>query len=271
MIRGRTWKHDLLTRRSPLIDLAQFAVLAAAFVWLGARGAQAMGYNWQWYRVPQYIYRIVDGEPVWGPLVKGLMVTIEISAYGMVLTLVIGLVTALLRLSNSFAGRLLARCYLELIRNTPLLVQLYLFYFVLSPVLGIDRFWTGVLCIAFFEGSFAAEIIRAGIQSVPRGQWEAGDSVGLGRSDVYRYVVLPQALLIMLPPLTSLAVSLIKHSAIVSVIAVFDLTTEGRNIISETFMSFEIWFTVAGIYLALTCSLSALVSLMEHRLRRSQR
>lgn len=271
MARRRAWSHDFLTRRSPLIDLAQFAALAGALIWLGARGAQAMGYNWQWYRIPHYIYRVIDGELIWGPLVKGLMVTLEISAYGMVLTLVIGLITALLRLSDSFAGRVLARSYLEVIRNTPLLVQLYLFYFVLSPVLGIDRFWTGVLCIAFFEGSFAAEIIRAGILSVARGQWEAGSSVGLNRTDVYRFIVLPQAVLMMLPPLTSLAVSLIKHSAIVSVIAVFDLTTEGRNVISETFMSFEVWFTVAGIYLALTCSLSALVSLMEHRLRRSQR
>jgi polar amino acid transport system permease protein len=271
MVRGRNWTHDWLTRRSPLIDLAQFGVLAGALIWFGVRGAQAMGYNWQWYRVPQYIYRIVDGEFITGPLLKGLMVTLEISAYGLALTLAIGLTTALLRLSGSFAGRLLARTYLEIIRNTPLLVQLYLFYFVLSPVLGIDRFWTGVLCVAFFEGSFAAEIIRAGILSVARGQWEAGSSIGLTRIDVYRFIVLPQAVLLMLPPLTSLAVSLIKHSAIVSVIAVFDLTTEGRNVIADTFMSFEIWFTVAGIYLALTCSLSALVSFLEYRLQRGQR
>jgi len=271
MPRRRRWTDELLTRRSPLIDMAQFVVLAGALIWLGMRGAQSMGYNWQWYRVPQYLYRVIDGEFIKGPLLKGLIVTLEISAYSLAITLIIGLITALLRLSQSFAGRIIARTYLEIIRNTPLLVQLFLFYFVLSPVLGIDRFWTGVLCLAFFEGSFAAEIIRAGILSVPRDQWEAGSSIGLTRFDLYRDIVLPQAIQLMLPPLTGLAVNLIKHSAIVSVIAVFDLTTEGRNVISDTFMSFEIWFAVAAIYLAFTCTLSALVSLLEHRLARSRR
>ncbi len=182
------------------------------------------------------------------------------------LSILIGLTTTLLRLSNSFAGRFLATVYLESIRNTPLLVQLFIFYFVLAPILGLDRFWAGVLCLSFFEGSFAAEIIRAGIQSVPRGQYEAGDAIGLNRVDRFRYVVTPQAIPLILPPMTGLVISLIKHSAIVSVIAVADLTTEGLNIISETFMAFEIWLTVAAIYLAFTVSLSFLVTWLEHRM-----
>ena len=226
-----------------------------------------MGYNWQWYRVPQYIYRVIDGELIWGPLVRGLWVTLEIAAYATVLTLFIGLVTALLRLSNSYAGHLLATVYLEIIRNTPLLVQMFVFYFVLAPIFGLDRFWVGVLCLAFFEGSFAAEIIRAGILSVSRGQWEASYSVGLNRAKTYSYVVLPQAVPLMLPPLTGLIINLIKNSAIVSVIAVFDLTTEGRNIIADTFMSFEIWLTVAAIYLLLTITLSLLVTVLEKRIK----
>jgi polar amino acid transport system permease protein len=181
------------------------------------------------------------------------------------LTLGIGLAAALLRTSRSFAGRALAGGYIQLIRNTPLLVQLYLFYFVLAPILGIGRFWTGILCLAFFEGSFAAEIFRAGIDSVPKGQWEASRSLGLGRYVELRRVILPQAIQLMLPPLTGQAVSLIKDSSIVSVIAIFDLTNEGRTIISNTFMSFEIWFTVAAIYLVLTASLSAVASHLERR------
>jgi len=228
-------------------------------------GAGTFGYNWQWYRVPQYIARVVDGHIIWGPLARGLVVTLEIATLGLVLTLAIGLVTALLRTSHSFSGRLLAACYIQLIRNTPLLVQLYLFYFVLAPILGIERFWTGVLCLACFEGSFAAEIFRAGIESVPRGQWEASRSLGLGRYVEFRRVILPQAIKIVLPPLTGQGVSLIKDSSIVSVIAIFDLTNEGRTIISDTFMSFEIWFTVAAIYLVLTVSLSALASRLERR------
>ncbi|HUK09242.1 MAG TPA: amino acid ABC transporter permease [Stellaceae bacterium] len=251
--------------RRVIFDMAQLALALAAIVWVVLNGAGAFGYNWQWYRVPPYIARVADGQIIWGPLVRGLLVTLEISAWGLILTLAIGLVTALLRTSRSFAGRVLAGGYVQIIRNTPLLVQLYLFYFVLAPILGIGRFWTGILCLGFFEGSFAAEIFRAGIQSIPKGQWEASGSLGLGRYVTLRSVILPQAFQLMLPPLTGQAVSLIKDSSIVSVIAVFDLTNEGRTIISDTFMSFEIWFTVAAIYLVLTISLSAVAGHLERR------
>lgn len=260
----------IFTRKSPLIDIAQLLLLGGLTVWVIYKGAQAMQYNWQWYRVDQFIYRVVDGELIWGQLMKGLMVTFEITAVSMVLTVLIGLVTALLRMSNSFSGKMLANIYLEMIRNTPLLVQLFLFYFIVAPIAGIDRFWTGVLCLSFFEGSFAAEIIRAGIQSVPRGQSEAAKALGFGRFNTYRDIILPQAVPIILPPMTGLIINLIKHSAIVSVIAVADLTTEGLNIISETFMAFEIWFTVAGIYLVVTVSLSLFVSWMESRAMRGR-
>lgn len=260
----------LFTRKSPLIDIGQLLLLGGLTTWVIYKGAKAMQYNWQWYRVEQFIYRFVDGELIWGALMKGLMVTFEITAVSMVLSVAIGLVTALLRMSNSFSGKLIANIYLESIRNTPLLVQLFLFYFIIAPIVGIDRFWTGVLCLSFFEGSFAAEIIRAGIQSVPRGQTEAAKAVGFSRINMYRDVILPQAIPIILPPMTGLIINLIKHSAIVSVIAVADLTTEGLNIISETFMAFEIWFTVAGIYLVVTVSLSLFVSWMESRAMRGR-
>lgn len=253
--------------RTPWFDGLLFLAGVAVLIWLTVRGAGGMGYNWQWYRVPQYLYRVYEGELYWGPLVRGLFVTLQIAAWGTVLTLIIGLITALLRMSDSFAGRLLATVYLEAIRNTPLLVQMFVFYFVLAPIFGLDRFWVGVLCLAFFEGSFAAEIIRGGIIAVARGQWEASSSIGLTRAQSYRYVILPQAVPLMLPPLTGLIINLIKNSAIVSVIAVFDLTTEGRNIIADTFMSFEIWFTVAAMYLVLTVTLSVLVGVLEKRVR----
>ena len=254
--------------RSRTFDVVQFLVLGGGLIWLAVHGAAAMGYNWQWYRMPRFFWRIIDGELIWGPLATGLVVTIEISLYAMVLTLVIGLVTALLRMSDSVSGQILAKVYLEAIRNTPMLVQLLVFYFVIAPIIGIERFWTGVLCLAVFEGAFASEIIRAGINSVSRGQWEAAASVGLSRLHAYRLVVLPQAVPLMLPPMTGVLINLIKHSAIVSVIAVFELTTEGRNIIADTFMSFEVWLTVAAVYLVITCSLSVLVGYLERRVAR---
>ena len=259
--RRRRWWNTLW------FDTLQFIVFTGTLLWLTVSGATSMGYNWQWYRVPRFLWRVVDGELIWGPLMKGLAVTLEITAWSVVLTLAIGLVTALLRLSDSFSGRIVAKVYLEAVRNTPLLIQIYLFYFVLGPIIGLDRFWVGVACLSVFEGAFACEVIRAGILSVPRGQWEASDSIGLGRARGYRYVILPQAVPLMLPPLTGLVISLIKNSAIVSVIAVFDLTTEGRNIIADTFLSFEIWMTVAAMYLVLTVTLSVFVSYLEHRVR----
>jgi polar amino acid transport system permease protein len=253
--------------RRAALDVAQFALFLGLILWLLVEGAGGMGYNWQWYRVPRYLFQVFEGELFLGPLLKGLIVTLEISALALVLTVAIGLGAALLRLSGSIAGRWLVVGYVEAIRNTPLLVQLYLVYFILAPILGMDRFWAGVLCLAVFEGAFAAEIFRGGIQAVRRGQWEAAWALGLSRGAAYRRIVLPQALRVILPPLAGLGVSLVKHSAIVSVIAVFDLTNEGRNVISDTFMTFEIWLTVAALYLCVTVLLSFGVGLLERRLR----
>lgn len=248
-------------------DVLQFAVFVAALLGLVVSGAVSMGYNWQWYRVPEYLVRIVEGELLWGPLARGLLVTLELTGWSVLITLAIGLAAALLRLSDSFSGRIVAKVYVEAVRSTPLLIQVYLFYFVLGPILGLDRFWVGVLALSIFEGAFAGEVIRAGILSVRRGQWEAGASLGLSGPQLYGSVVLPQAVPLMLPPLTGIVISLIRNSAIVSVIAVFDLTTEARNIIAETFLSFEIWITVAAIYLAFTVALSVIAGRLEHRVR----
>ncbi|MEM7428778.1 MAG: amino acid ABC transporter permease [Pseudomonadota bacterium] len=252
-------------------QITQAVLVFAVLGWLAFRGAQAMEYSWQWYRITPFFYREIDGEIIWGPLVKGVIVTLQLAAISSVLSIFIGFVTAFARLSDSIAGRWISTWYLEAIRNTPLLVQLFLFYFVIAPIFGIDRFWAGVLCLSFFEGSFAAEIIRGGIQGVDRGQYEGADAIGLTARDKYRYIVVPQAMPLILPPLTGLLISLIKHSAIVSVIAVAELTTAGLNLISDTFMAFEVWLLVAGIYLVLTVSLSMAVSAFETSLNKGKR
>lgn len=252
--------------RSELLQSLAFIALLVLAGWGIAVGAGSMPYRWQWQRVAPFIFKSVNGEIYAGPLIKGLGVTLTVSAWACVVTLASGLLAASLRLSRSFVGRALARCYVELIRNTPLLVQLYLFYFVMAPILGIGRQLTGILALGLFEGAFAAEIIRAGIQAVPLGQSEAALSLGLTRGQMMCLVVLPQAFRIVLPPITSLSISLVKHSSIISAIAIFDLTNEGRNIISDTFMTFEIWLTVAAIYLVVTTTMSRLASILERRL-----
>lgn len=248
------------------MDIAAYIIIVFSVVWFFISGGNTLDYNWQWYRVPAYLFSFAEGRFVAGPLLEGLGVTLQISLISLVLSFIFGLLTAVFRLSDSLIGSLIARGYLELVRNTPLLVQIFFIYFVLGPVLQIDRFASAVLALSLFEGAYASEILRGGILSVSIGQWEAGSSLGLSRHENFRYIILPQAIRHILPPLTNQAVSLVKDSALVSTIAVYDLTMQGQAIISETFLTFELWFTIAAIYLTITISLSVLVHLLERKL-----
>lgn len=259
--------HRPSSPKRPFADLFKFAALVGAGIWLLARGTEALGYHWQWYRAWRYLVRLKDGELIAGPLMAGLAVTAKITIIGLALAFIVGLVTASFRLSASAVARAVARTYLEVARNTPLLVQLFFIYFVLAPILGIGRLTAAILALSLFEGAYASEMIRAGILSIGKGQWEAAYSLGLGKAAAYRYIILPQALLRMLPPLTGQAISLIKDSALVSTIAIYDLTMQGQAVIAETYLTFEIWFIVAALYLAVTVSLSLGVNWMENRLR----
>jgi polar amino acid transport system permease protein len=252
--------------RSPAVDVAKFVLLVAALIWLMDRGSDRLGYHWHWFRVGRYLLTREGGEWLAGPLLQGLFITFRIVGASLVFAFVFGLVSALMRLSGSVAARVLARGYLELVRNTPLLVQLFFVYFVLSPILGIGRFPSAVLALSLFEGAYASEIFRAGIVAVHKGQWEAAHSLGLGTFYTYTHVVLPQAVRRILPPLTSQAISLIKDSALVSTIAIYDLAMQAQAVVAETYMTFEIWFTVAAMYLVITVTLSLLVNAMEKRL-----
>jgi len=252
--------------RASLIDCGKFFLLAGLAVWILVLGTREMGYHWQWYRIPRFLFT-TDGD-AWtaGPLLRGLGVTLEISALSLLCTLILGLTTALFRLSDSFSARAIARGYLELIRNTPLLIQIFFVYFVVAPVLNIGAFASAILALSLFEGAYAAEILRAGIVSLHRGQWEAAHSLGFGAFDTYRDVILPQAIRRVLPPLAGQGISLIKDSSLVSTIAIYELTMQGQRIVAETFLAFEIWFTVAAIYLILTFGLSLVVHMLERRM-----
>lgn len=256
-------------RKSRLFDLFRFLLISGAIILVLSLFAAGLPYTWHWYRVPRYILDTRQDPVRIGRLLQGLLVTLEISGVSLVLTFILGFLTAFLRLSNSLLARGAAKIYLELIRNTPLLIQLFLIYFVAAPVFGLSSFFSAVLALSLFEGAYASEIIRAGIAGIPRGQWESAYSLGLSGVTAYRRVILPQALKNVLPPLTSQAVSLVKDSALVSTIAIYDLTMQGQAIVSETFLTFEIWFTVAGIYLIITLALSQTVHRLESRLRRN--
>ena len=250
-----------------LMEASGFAVASGLVIAALALGTRNLGYNWQWYRIPKYLILQAEDGVHAGILLKGLLVTLEISGAGLAAAFVIGLVTALFRISRSFTARLLSRIYLEAVRNTPLLIQLFFMYFVVSPIIGFGSFFSAVFSLSLFEGAYASEIIRGGIVSIHKSQWESAYSLGLSSFDTYRYIVLPQALRRIFPPLTGQAVSLVKDSALVSTIAIYDLTMRGQALVSQTFLTFEVWFTVAAIYLILTISLSSASRLLENRFR----
>jgi polar amino acid transport system permease protein len=260
-------KASMKISRSSAAGILKFIVLLAAVFWLLKTGTERLSYNWQWYRIPRYIFTFDHGHFSPGPLLKGLWMTVYLSAISLLFAFAIGLVAAVLRLSRSPVARFVARAYLELTRNTPLLVQIFFVYFVLGPVLGIDRLAAAVLSLSFFEGAYASEIFRAGIISIDQGQWEGAYSLGLNTFQAYRLIILPQAVRNVLPPLTSQAVSLIKDSALVSTIAVYDLAMRGEIIVSETFLTFEVWFTVAAFYLIITVTLSLTAGMIENHMR----
>jgi polar amino acid transport system permease protein len=260
-------KQRVFLFRPPWIDIIQYLLLVAVVIWLMVLSTSTLGYYWQWYRIPRYLFRIEDGRLVAGQLIQGLIFTFKISGISLVLAFAIGLATALIRLSGSFMGRIVSRVYLEAIRNTPLVVQIYLMYFVIGPILGFGRFASAVAALCVFEGAYVSEIFRAGIVSLHKGQWEAAHSLGLSTFNTYRDVILPQAIRRILPPLTSQVITLIKNSALVSIVSLSDLALQARIIAADTFLTFEVWFTAAAIYLVILVTLSTVVFYMEKRFK----
>ena len=200
-----------------------------------------------------------------GPLLIGLWLTLKISALSLVFALMLGLVVGLGRVSKNPAARDLAAFYVEVIRGTPLLVQIFIVYFFIGTVLQLSAFAAGVVALSVFTGAYVAEIVRAGIEAVPKGQVEAAQSLGLSGFQTMRHVILPQATRRVLPPLAGQSINLIKDSSLVSVMALTDLTKAGREVVSSTFSPFEVWFVVALMYLLLTGVLSIAVRRLEKR------
>ena len=242
-----------------------YCLIVSCILYSSFKGAQSMGYNWQWYQIPKYIYSYTDEGFQFGELMLGLWTTITLSFTAFFLALIIGFWVALLRLSGLFIGTKIAICFLEFVRNVPLLVLVYLFYYVLGPVFKYDRYTASILCLAVYHSALISEILRAGINAVVQGQWEAAKSIGMSKMQTYIYIILPQSVRFLLPPMTGEVVHMVKSSAIVSVIAVAELTTLGQNIISDTYMAFEIWFTIAIIYMIVIMILSIGASQVEKR------
>ena len=211
-----------------------------------------------------------DFSLIWNSLpllLAGAGVTIEITAIAVGLGFIFGLITSVCRLSGVKILQVIAVCYVNIIRGTPMLVQIFLIYFALPMVIGerINPFVAAVAACSINSGAYVSEIFRAGIQSVDKGQMEAGRSLGLSWMQTMRYVILPQAFKHVIPPLGNEFISMTKETSLVSVIGFEELTRRGQLIIAKTYGSSEIWLTVAAIYLVMTLTIARLVSYLERR------
>lgn len=209
---------------------------------------------------------VVNSFPL---LLIGAGVTIQITVLSTAIGFVIGLVVGVARISHLRPLRLLAEVYVEFFRGTPLLVQIFLFYFALPVITGqrIDPFIAAISACGINSGAYVAEIFRAGIQSVDEGQMGAGRSLGMTWLQTMRYIIVPQAFKRVIPPLGNEFIAMLKDSSLVSVIGFEELTRRGQLIIAKTYGSFEIWMSVAVIYLVMTLTISRFVAYLERRCR----
>ena len=209
---------------------------------------------------------VVNSFPL---LLIGAGVTVQITVLSTAIGFVIGLIVGVARISNLRVLRMLAEVYVEFFRGTPLLVQIFLFYFALPVITGqrIDPFIAAISACGINSGAYVAEIFRAGIQSVDDGQMEAGRSLGMTWLQTMRYIIVPQAFKRVIPPLGNEFIAMLKDSSLVSVIGFEEVTRRGQLIIAKTYGSFEIWMSVAVIYLVMTLTISRFVAYLERRYR----
>jgi len=203
-----------------------------------------------------------------GPLLEGLIVTLQISGLSAILAFSIGFLLAMMRISNYQFLKDIATVYIAIIRGTPLLVQIFIFYFIIATIFELERFLAGAISLGLFFGAYIAEVLRGAIQSIDKGQYEAAKSLGMNYIQTMVYIVMPQALKRALPTLVGEMIALVKDSSLVSVISITDLTKVGREIVANTFSPFETWLIIAAMYFAITFLLSALGHNIETKMKK---
>lgn len=285
-----------VTRAVDTIVIASAIFLVAYIIY---KVDTVMIYEWHWGFLWEYILRWDEEQQAYAPnlLLKGLATTFRLVIWSMLLASIIGIVMGIMRTSSRVFFRTVSRLYVEFIRNMPPVVFIFVFFFFISsqfvPLLGIDELSvnaspdtialleillgppelfanviSGILCLALFEGAYITEIIRAGIQSIDKGQTEAGQSIGLTRFQTLRWVIFPQAVQKVIPPLTGQFITLIKDSSIVSLISIQELTFLAQEVAYSTQYVFEIWLFVAGVYFCICYSLALLFAKLEKRSQR---
>jgi polar amino acid transport system permease protein len=274
-------------------------MLLAAYI--AYRLTMKLNYKWKWSIIPQYLFFFDEVEGRWraNVLMQGFFTTLRLTFWSTLLAMIFGFISGILRTTPRLFNRLLGRTYVELIRNVPPLVLIFIFYFFVSdqiiPLLGVDEFirsaspgtqkvlgflfaspdlftafLSGMFTVAIFQGAYITEIVRAGVQSLGKGQWEASYALGLTYRQQMLDIILPQALKRVLPPLANEFINTLKYSAIVSVISIQELTFQAMQVMAATHVTIEVWLTVTAIYLVMCMMLSFGVQWLERRMARSE-
>jgi len=235
------------------VNILLVSVLLIAVVWFAL---SRIGVVFDFSFLPFYRIRLIDG----------FLMTVYLSAASLVLSLAIGIVSAALQSSRILILRYLAKLYVTVIRGTPLIMQIYLFFYIVGTAFGIEnRFVCGMLILSVFEGAYISEIIRGSLLSMDSTQLEAAKAVGFTKKQTMRLVILPQLTARTLPALTGQFASIIKDSSLLSVIAVIEITQTMREISSENFKLFEVYFVLGLLYLVLTLPISFASKRLERR------
>ena len=236
--------------------LINYLIIGTVLLLLTIRGFNALDYKLRWDNV----WRYKDS------LLSGFYVTILMSIISLIISILLGLFFGVARGSRLLPLRALSRIYIEIIRGTPLLVQILIFFYVVANSLGINnRYVAGVIIMSLFSGAYIAEIIRAGIDNVGATQRETAKAIGLSRWKTYRHIIFPQVITGVLPPLSGQLASLIKDSSLLSIIAIKEFTMASREINANTFSTIESYIPLAVGYLMLTIPISLLTGRLERR------
>lgn len=279
-----------------IIDMAVIILLIAAIFLFFSRMNAVLDYRWEWGAIPSYFFFWdgAGGTLKANILVKGFVTTVKLSVWATILGFFLGTISGIMGAKGSFEQRFISRAYVETIRNIPSLVLVIIFYYFVSsqfldalyldqwlrgasPLIRtitgvlfsepdqINSFISAIVALGIYEGAYVSEIVRGGIIAIPEGQWEASWSIGLSRQKAFLLVILPQTLRRVAFPLAGQFISTIKDSAIVSVISIQELTFQGMELMSATFLTFEVWITITGLYFILTFSLSRSVAFLERK------
>ena len=289
-------------QRLNTVDYLLYAVVAAFIFYAIYRVNDVLVYHWDWSRVFGFVIRFDEETQTWvsNLLLQGLATTLRLAVWATIFATLMGVIMGYWRTSKNLTFRIISRSYVELIRNIPPVVFIFIFYFFVSsqifPAMGVDNinpenplvnnpvftfmfgnpallsnFLAGMICLSLFEGAYITEIVRAGIQATPKGQWEAARAIGLSHFNVLRDIILPQAVRKILPPLAGQFITLIKDSAIISLISIQELTFVATEVAATTTRVFETWILVGAMYFVLCYSFAVLFAHLEKRAKRSHR